>query len=94
MILVHGCFWHGHNCHLFRLPSTRTEFWKKKIVGNTERDRNAVYSLLEAGWRVGIVWECALKGKHKLQADITEKALVNWLHGELPQLEITGTYRD
>jgi hypothetical protein len=20
---VHGCFWHGHDCHLFKWPSTR-----------------------------------------------------------------------
>jgi len=31
VILVHGCFWHGHNCHLFKLPKTRTEFWEAKI---------------------------------------------------------------
>ena len=27
VIFVHGCFWHGHqDCHLFRLPATRTEW--------------------------------------------------------------------
>jgi len=20
VILIHGCFWHGHHCHLFRWP--------------------------------------------------------------------------
>ena len=31
VVLVHGCFWHGHDCPLFRLPGTRTDFWRDKI---------------------------------------------------------------
>ena len=27
-LFVHGCFWHGHNCHLFKWPSSRPEFWR------------------------------------------------------------------
>ena len=38
LILVHGCFWHGHNCHLFRWPESRAEFWRGKINGNKARD--------------------------------------------------------
>ena len=94
VIFVHGCFWHGHGCHLFRLPSTRTGFWKEKITGNAERDRETVRKLMEAGWRVGTVWECALKGRCKLQPDVIEKALINWLHDESPQLEVTGSCSD
>lgn len=30
VIFVHGCFWHGHGCHLFRLPATRREFWEAR----------------------------------------------------------------
>lgn len=27
IIFIHGCFWHGHhNCRLFKLPASRTEF--------------------------------------------------------------------
>src|SRR3546814_2641821 len=26
VLFAHGCFWHVHNFHLFRLPSTRTYF--------------------------------------------------------------------
>ncbi len=26
VILVHGCFWHGLDCRMFRLPATRREF--------------------------------------------------------------------
>ena len=31
VVLVHGCFWHGHGCSLFRWPKTRATFWRTKI---------------------------------------------------------------
>lgn len=61
-ILVHGCFWHGHEgCKLFRLPKSREDFWKEKIEGNITRDKIKTGLLLEQGWRVLVVWECSLK---------------------------------
>lgn len=30
VIFDHGCFWHGHQCHLFKWPATREEFWYQK----------------------------------------------------------------
>jgi DNA mismatch endonuclease (patch repair protein) len=61
-IFVHGCFWHRHEgCRLFRLPRTRPDFWDQKLRSNQARDRKAVADLIEAGWRVGIVWECSLR---------------------------------
>ncbi|SOC89897.1 T/G mismatch-specific endonuclease [Ensifer adhaerens] len=63
VIFVHGCFWHGHGCHLFRMPSSNSVFWQEKIAGNVARDKVAVDRLRESGWRVATVWECALKGK-------------------------------
>src|SRR5690606_36892348 len=63
-LFVNGCFWHGHDdCDLFRLPKSREDFWKMKISGNKVRDLRKQTELLELGWRVGVVWECALKGK-------------------------------
>ena len=42
VIFVHGCFWHGHEgCKYFKLPGTRTEWWREKIEMNKERDRKA-----------------------------------------------------
>src|SRR5690625_6910272 len=38
VIIIHGCFWHLHKCHLFKWPSTRPEFWREKIIGNKKRD--------------------------------------------------------
>ncbi|MDF2779988.1 MAG: vsr, partial [Enterobacteriaceae bacterium] len=39
VIFTHGCFWHHHDCYLFKVPATRTEFWLEKIGKNVERDR-------------------------------------------------------
>ena len=62
-VFVHGCFWHRHDCHLFRLPKTRTEFWDQKIGANRERDLRNTAHLHELGWRVEVIWECELRGK-------------------------------
>ena len=62
MILLHGCFWHLHNCPRFKWPETRRDFWRAKIERNQERDTAALKDLKEAGWRVQVVWECALRG--------------------------------
>jgi DNA mismatch endonuclease, patch repair protein len=69
VILVNGCFWHGHDCPLFRWPTTRPEFWRTKIAGNIARDRKTARQLLDQGWRVLNVWECTLKGRDRLAPD-------------------------
>lgn len=62
VVFVHGCFWHGHEgCQYFKLPDTRRHFWELKIAGNARRDEAAISKLADAGWRVAIVWECALR---------------------------------
>ena len=65
VILVHGCFWHWHNCPLFKWPATRATFWRQKIERNRKRDQASVDRLIRDGWRVLIVWECALRGSGK-----------------------------
>jgi DNA mismatch endonuclease (patch repair protein) len=89
-IFVNGCFWHGHDCHLFSMPSTRTEFWQQKIARNAERDRTVTTSLREHGWRQMIVWECALKGKGRLDFDNVMPRIAEWLRGQEQFAEITG----
>ncbi|RYC30284.1 DNA mismatch endonuclease Vsr [Lichenibacterium minor] len=66
VIMVHGCFWHGHSCPMFKLPTTRREFWVAKIAGNQQRDEQALMRLATASWRVLTVWECSLKGPARL----------------------------
>lgn len=61
-IFVHGCFWHGHTCPMFKLPSTRADFWAAKIDANRARDARVKTALMDLDWRVLTVWECSLKG--------------------------------
>ena len=81
-VLVHGCFWHGHDCPLFKLPATRLEFWEAKIEGNRARDLRDVAALAAAGWRVLVVWECALKGPARLPVDVVLARVTSWLDTE------------
>lgn len=61
VILVHGCFWHRHNCRMGRpMPRTRTEFWRAKLEGNKARDIQNMKMLLTMGWKVLTVWECQI----------------------------------
>lgn len=87
VIFVHGCFWHGHNCNLFKLPQTRTEFWQDKITRNRLRDEQVKQALIHAGWRVGTIWECAMRGTGKNTDSITCN-ISDWLHGNQLTWEI------
>jgi DNA mismatch endonuclease, patch repair protein len=88
VLFAHGCFWHGHDCHLFKWPSTRPDFWKAKIESNRLRDEAALNALLEAGWRVGVVWECALKGKYRRQSEDVLQKCEDWLRSRGITMEI------
>lgn len=81
IIFTHGCFWHRHRCYLFKLPATRTAFWLKKIDGNVARDRRDIIRLIGQGWRVLVVWECALRGKAKLSDAALTARLEEWICG-------------
>lgn len=89
-IFVNGCFWHGHDCHLFKWPKSRVEFWKEKISRNQQVDLRTALALTEAGWRQAIVWECALKGKTRLSQEEIISACSEWLISDQQQMEIRG----
>jgi DNA mismatch endonuclease (patch repair protein) len=59
VILVHGCFWHGHlGCKAAARPTTNTEFWNDKLDSNLRRDRDQITKLHDLDWEVLVVWEC------------------------------------
>ena len=79
---VHGCFWHRHaGCSYATTPTTRQEFWRAKFEANTERDRRNRRGLLQAGWRVATVWECALRKQAGVEI---ARQLERWLRGSVP----------
>jgi DNA mismatch endonuclease (patch repair protein) len=89
VVMVHGCFWHGHCCSLFRWPSTRSEFWQEKIERNRTNDAKTMKLLMMKGWRVGIVWECAIRGKNR-DVEVVVKTLVNWINSDTSHFEAKG----
>lgn len=92
VVLVHGCFWHGHGCPLFHLPATRPEFWAAKIAGNRARDARAVAELRAADWRVLTVWECALRGPGRRPLEEILGCARQFLAGTDPKRELSGTW--
>jgi DNA mismatch endonuclease (patch repair protein) len=90
VMFINGCFWHGHDCELFRWPGTRQSWWREKIKATRRRDRRAVRTLLADDWRVLTIWECALKGRQRRPADQVLRQIVRWLEGRKPCHEIRG----
>jgi len=88
IILINGCFWHKHECHLFKWPSTRKKFWREKLHRNTELDLINCEKLFDLGWRVITVWECALKGKESLDFKDLIGTIDTWLKSDFLSLEI------
>lgn len=91
VIFVNGCYWHGHkDCHLFRPPKTRTEFWTNKIAGNRARDERNYSALRDAGWKVVIIWECAVSKKLSLSDKQLELAINTALASTKTLIDIRG----
>ncbi|MDP9195972.1 MAG: very short patch repair endonuclease [Pseudomonadota bacterium] len=91
VIFVHGCFWHGHDCALFRWPGSRKKFWKDKISGNRARDIRTLETLKTGGWRILVVWECVFKGPGRWPLpDIIDRT-ARWLEGSAPFQEMRGS---
>lgn len=93
VIFIHGCFWHAHDCPLFRWPGTRQDFWRQKIGRNQERDAEVEVALDHAGWRVLKIWECSMKGPGRIGADAVMPLTADWLRSDRRQGEIRGTLR-
>lgn len=79
VLFVHGCFWHRHiGCRYTTTPKSNSEFWRLKLEGNVSRDARDIAMLRQSGWRIAIVWECALK--RSLEEVVT--TVGEWLQGD------------
>lgn len=78
VVFIHGCFWHGHHgCRAGSLPSSRTDFWANKIAETRIRDEKKNEELTELGWRIAVIWQCALKNK-KMRTNSIDN-LASWI---------------
>lgn len=94
VIFVHGCFWHGHDCRLFKWPKTREAFWREKIGRNQARDTAVRRELGAGGWRLAVVWECALKSRGRLALPHVIDSLSDWLSSDADVFCIKGQWID
>lgn len=88
-IFVNGCFWHRHvGCRYATTPATRPEFWQAKFKANVARDDAVRAMLVEAGWRIAVAWECALR--NFLSIELAADELAIWLKGEADTFMVGG----
>lgn len=86
-IFVNGCFWHRHEgCHWCSTPSSNVDFWQTKFERNMLRDRETLQALRGEGWRVAVIWECALRLK---SLDDTAARLLAWIASGTGDFEST-----
>lgn len=68
IVLVHGCFWHRHDCSLGKKqPMHRKEYWLPKLARNHERDAVNEAALRRLGFRVLVIWECQTRDRAALK---------------------------
>src|SRR5262245_12211244 len=88
IILVHGCFWHGHRgCVRSTRPTSNVEFWNAKLDNNIKRDKKVRKELIALGWQVLVIWECQLKDEVR-----TENLLSKFLSTAPNELTEARTY--
>jgi len=76
VVFVHGCFWHRHRgCRLAAVPKNNAQRWADKFAANVKRDQKVSERLHELGWRVAIVWECAVRAS----PGCTAEQINSWL---------------
>lgn len=82
VIFVNGCFWHGHECAMFKWPKSRKAFWRAKIQRNQARDALVKAQLDALGWGHLTIWECALRRRGPVDKKGVVIQCMNWLKGE------------
>lgn len=77
-VFAHGCYWHQHEgCKLAYSDRGYADKWKKKFEDNRLRDQRVLEQLLEQGWRVAVIWECATRDARVLEKEISK--LNSWI---------------
>jgi DNA mismatch endonuclease (patch repair protein) len=89
-IFVNGCFWHGHDCHIFNPKRKLSIAWATKIKNNVKRDDNNLDKLHAMNWKTLIVWECAIDGKEKLPRVELFRTIESWLLYDPLNAEVVG----
>ncbi|SRR5258708_25090720 len=70
IVMVQGCFWHGHTCKLASHPKSNQSYWNPKIRRNRRRDRAVIRALVKDGWSVLEIWECQVRAGTGIAEDL------------------------
>ena len=89
-LFVNGCFWHGHECRIFKWPKTRVQFWQNKIQHNRDRDLRVIEDLEALGWRCLVAWECALRGATEATIAAAGKSVAKWIRDGAGSAQLSG----
>lgn len=81
VILINGCFWHGHECSQFKWPKSRAAFWREKIERNRANDASNSARMAALGWRQLTIWECTIKRRDKEVVAAIMEQCREWLMG-------------
>jgi DNA mismatch endonuclease, patch repair protein len=93
VILINGCFWHYHDCYLFKMPVTRQQWWDSKLQRTRRKDQDNIQKLLANGWRVLVVWECSFRKTQKIEQNRlfgVVRKITGWLKSNNAYKEIRG----
>jgi DNA mismatch endonuclease (patch repair protein) len=95
VIFIHGCFWHGHNCKRKPHSKSNISYWKDKIARNIERDKRSQEDLFVQGWRVLIIWECAIRRVvPEFSSSCNFEKVIEWLNGNCRYASLSETGLD
>ncbi|MYK33521.1 MAG: DNA mismatch endonuclease Vsr [Boseongicola sp. SB0670_bin_30] len=88
VVFVNGCFWHHHRgCRYATTPASNRAWWADKFARNVARDADKIRRLREAGWRVVVVWECAVRNEGP-ERDRAINQLADWIRSGNGSAEI------
>ncbi len=73
-VFVDGCFWHGCPA-CYRRPTSRTDYWDKKVMLNHARDKDVERRLTSRGWLVMRFWEHEVKKTPQHCLQVLSRAL-------------------
>jgi DNA mismatch endonuclease (patch repair protein) len=68
VLFVHGCFWHRcPHCSVgAQKVCSNPDYWLPKLERNQARDAKAQSDLVDAGWKVLVIWECQISDSRVL----------------------------
>ena len=91
VIFVHGCFLARPRLPPIQVAGHPQRFLAaEKSPRTCARDRDCRLALAGAGWRVAIVWECALKGRTRLPLNAVAQRCAAWLESDKPEMRLKG----